>query len=186
MDAPSYVLDFTRVSTPGRQRKAITGPADVWQLLKRRIAKREKENFVLVLLDARHAVIGTEIISVGTLNASLVHPREVFRPAIIGNAASIILAHNHPSGSSTPSDDDVAVTRRLVQVGEMHGIPVLDHIIVCQSSYSSFREGRLLGVTCYFTLVAGRQREQISKPFRFHRTTVATSPYRTSDSSKKS
>lgn len=79
------------------------------------------------------------LVSRGSLNASIVHPREVFRPAIVGSAASIILVHNHPSGDPEPSEEDLAITRRLVQVGELHGIPVLDHVVVAKAGFVSLR-----------------------------------------------
>lgn len=139
-----YVCDVTRRALPPPARDSITGPADVFRLLKRRFGRREREHFVVLLLDARNGVLGIETVSVGTVNASLVHPREVFRPAIRENACALILAHNHPSGDPTPSEDDVAVTRRLVTVGETHGINVLDHVVICRKEYASFRERRLL------------------------------------------
>jgi DNA repair protein RadC len=138
-----YVFDENRKARPQAVRAAITGPADVFKLLKRRLGRREREHFVVLLLDARNGVLGIETVSIGTVNASLVHPREVFRPAIRENAVALILAHNHPSGDVTPSEDDVAITRRLVAVGETHGIAILDHV-VCRREYASFRERRLL------------------------------------------
>jgi DNA repair protein RadC len=139
-----YVYDVTRRTYACTHRDSITGPADVFKLLKRRLGRREKEHFLVLLLDARSCVLGIETVSVGTVNASLVHPREVFRPAIRENACSLILAHNHPSGDPTPSEDDVAITRRLVAVGETHGIAILDHIVICSRDYASFRERKLL------------------------------------------
>ena len=139
-----YVCDLTKREYRSKPHPSITGPADVFHLVKRRLAARTQEHFLILLLNARHAVLGIETISVGTLNASIVHPREVFRAAVLGNAASLILCHNHPSGDPTPSDDDVAITRRLVQVGELHGIPILDHVVVTKKTYASFGELRLL------------------------------------------
>jgi DNA repair protein RadC len=79
------------------------------------------------------------LVSRGSLNASIVHPREVFRPAIISSAASIVLAHNHPSGDPEPSDEDISITRRLAQVGELLGIPVLDHVVIAKRGFVSLR-----------------------------------------------
>lgn len=98
------------------------------------------EVFRVVLLDARHHVLAFPEISRGTLNASLVHPREVFRPAVIAAAASVIVVHNHPSGDPTPSAEDEAVTRRLARAGEILGIPVVDHVVMGEARHASFRE----------------------------------------------
>jgi DNA repair protein RadC len=105
----------------------------------RDVADAEREHFVTILLDARHRYLSRETISVGTLDASLVHPREVFRPAIRRGAAALVLVHNHPSGDVGPSRDDLAITRRLVEVGEVMGIPILDHVIVAGDRYRSLR-----------------------------------------------
>lgn len=104
----------------------------------------EKEKFCVVLLDTKNQPISTELISIGTLNSSLVHPREVFRPAIQKNANSVILAHNHPSGDPAPSKEDIVITKRLEEVGKVVGILVLDHIVVGRNRYISFREKNLL------------------------------------------
>ena len=103
----------------------------------------KEERFIVVFLDARHRVTGSQIVSIGSLNASIVHPREVFRVAILHGAAAIILGHNHPSGDPTPSSDDMELTRRLVKSGELLGIKVLDHIIIGDTSIS-LKEKRLL------------------------------------------
>jgi DNA repair protein RadC len=97
------------------------------------------EEFCVLLLNARHEVQRRVMVSRGSLNASIVHPREVFRPAILDSAASVVLVHNHPSGDPEPSDEDLAITRRLVQVGELLGIPVLDHVIIAKRGFVSLR-----------------------------------------------
>lgn len=136
-----YVCELTKRQYRGRPEKEIKGPDDVFQLLRKRFKHGEaKELFVAVMLSTRNTVIGVETISVGSLNASIVHPREVFRPAIHSAAASILLCHNHPSGNPEPSDDDLALTRRLCQVGEMVGIQVLDHLIVADGRYLSLKQ----------------------------------------------
>ena len=101
---------------------------------------RKQEEFHIVSLDTKNQVIDTHRITVGTLDASLVHPREVFKPAIKDSASSIILVHNHPSGDPTPSREDIAVTDRLTECGKTLGIDVLDHIIVAGSGTLSIRE----------------------------------------------
>lgn len=109
-----------------------------------RLQARAREQFVALLLDARNRVLREEQVSVGTLTASLVHPREVFAAAIREGAASVILLHNHPSGDPEPSADDEAVTRRLVAVGELVGIPVLDHLVLGRGRYVSMLERGLV------------------------------------------
>jgi len=104
------------------------------------IRENKKENFVVLYLDARNKLIYKETISIGILNASLVHPREVFEPAVKNLAAQIILAHNHPSGDPEPSEDDLTLTKRLVEAGKIMGIEVTDHIIVAKSGFVSFKE----------------------------------------------
>jgi len=117
----------------------ITKPSDVLSALQD-IANRKKEVFVVVYLNGRNKIVHKEEISVGTLNASLVHPREVFEPALKHSAASIILAHNHPSGQSVPSSDDFAITKQLCDAGKIMGIEVLDHIIISANGYFSFKD----------------------------------------------
>ena len=123
-----------RVRNPGRP--VISSPEDVDGLLRGRIANLDRENFVVVLLNTKNEVLGFPTVSVGTLSASLVHPREVFKPAIRASAAGIILAHNHPSGRVKPSREDREVTRRLKEASEIIGIEVLDHVIL-GDGYSS-------------------------------------------------
>jgi DNA repair protein RadC len=130
-----------RVRNPGRP--VISSPADVDGLLRGRIANLDRENFVAVLLNTKNEVIGFPTISVGTLSASLVHPREVFKPAIRASAASIVLAHNHPSGKVGPSREDREVTRRLTDAAQILGIEVLDHVILGDGYFSMKEHGIL-------------------------------------------
>ena len=116
----------------------IFSPEDVWHELKD-IRNHKKEHFVVFFLDSRNQEIKRELISVGTLNANLVHPREVFEPAIAHSAAHIIIAHNHPSGNAEPSEEDRIVTKRLVEAGKILGIEIADHVIVSQKDFSSFK-----------------------------------------------
>ncbi len=105
----------------------------------------EREHFIAIMLNARQQVKGVSVVSIGTLSASLVHQREVFRPAIVAGAAAIVVCHNHPSGHPTPSAEDRDVTRRLQHSGETLGIPIADHVIIgAGDSYFSFRERGLL------------------------------------------
>jgi DNA repair protein RadC len=130
-----------QVRNPGRP--VISSPADVDRLLRGRIANLDRENFVVVLLNTRNEVIETSTVSVGTLSASLVHPREVFKLAVRASAASVILAHNHPSGKVEPSKEDREVTRRLGEAAAILGIEVLDHIIMGDGHFSLKEHGML-------------------------------------------
>lgn len=108
------------------------------------LRKASKEHLVALYLNARNQLIRKETISVGTLNASLVHPREVFKPAIDHLAASIIIAHNHPSGDKEPSESDLALTRRLAEAGRLMGIELLDHLIITQNDFKSLSDSGLM------------------------------------------
>lgn len=103
-----------------------------------------KEHFLVLSLNARRQLLRVETVSVGTLSASLVHPREVFAPAISNGAAAVVVVHNHPSGDPSPSAEDREATRRLQRAGELLGIPLADHVIVAESSFFSFRESGIL------------------------------------------
>jgi DNA repair protein RadC len=117
-------------STEAPMGRTVREPADVAAMLRTIADELDREHTLAVLLDTRNRVIGINTVSVGTLNSTLVHPREVFKPAILANAASIILAHNHPSGDATPSSEDLALTQRMAQAGEILGIRVLDHLVL--------------------------------------------------------
>ena len=116
---------------------------DVWNELKD-VSDHKKEHFVVFFLDSRNQEIKREVVSVGSLNANLVHPREVFEPAVRHLAAQVIIAHNHPSGDAEPSEDDLMITRRLVEAGKIMGIEILDHIILTKDSHYSFKEKALI------------------------------------------
>ena len=98
----------------------------------------DREQVTAALLDAKHRVIGIDVVSIGSLTASIIHPREVFKPAILTNAAAVLLCHNHPSGVADPSPEDREITERLYRAGELLGIRVLDHVILGESSHYSF------------------------------------------------
>lgn len=121
----------------------VTSPMVIANLVMDDMRYLEKEHFNIALLDTKNQVIGIENISVGTLNASIVHPRDVFNMAIKRNANSIILLHNHPSGDPHPSNEDINITHRLAEVGNLVGIKVLDHIIIGDNRYISFKEKNL-------------------------------------------
>ena len=121
----------------------IRDPQDVLAQV-RDLPRARREHFVVLLLNARHELQCRETVSIGSLNASIVHPREVFLPAILHSAASVVLVHNHPSGDPEPSEEDLGITRRLVQVGELVGISVLDHVIVAARGVVSLRARQLI------------------------------------------
>ncbi|WP_210023500.1 MULTISPECIES: DNA repair protein RadC [unclassified Paenibacillus] len=118
----------------------IRSPQDVASLLMEDLRYLQKEHFVCLFLNTKNHVIGQETLSMGSLNASIVHPREVFRAAIKRSSASIVCAHNHPSGDPTPSPEDVQITKRLVQAGDIVGIDVLDHIVIGDQRFVSLKE----------------------------------------------
>ena len=128
------------------ERTTISCPEDVFNLgfLRKEFDLADREKFVVLHLNAKNAVISYEVVSIGTLNSSLVHPREVFKAAILSNAGSIILCHNHPSGDTDPSNDDLALTKRLVDAGKLLGIEVLDHVIFANSRFMSLKERNIL------------------------------------------
>ncbi len=120
-------------------RLQIRGPEDAAAFLMPRFGSRGVEQFGILLLDAKHRVIRTAVLSVGTLNSSIVEPREVFREAAIGGATAIVIFHNHPSGDPTPSPEDVTLTRRLVAAGALIGIDVVDHLVLGDARYVSIK-----------------------------------------------
>lgn len=122
----------------------IKTPADVEKLVKGKLRDKKKEYFTVILLDSRNHLINTKDISIGSLNASIVHPREVFKEAISASAAAVIFAHNHPSGDPTPSDDDIRLTHRLIEAGKILDIEVLDHIIIGEKGCLSMKEKKLI------------------------------------------
>lgn len=139
-----YVCELTKRRYRGKPPKVIRGPEDVVAVIGRRLRKEQREHFLVLLLNARHEVLGKETISIGSLNASIVHPREVFKPAVLASAASLVLVHNHPSGDPEPSEEDVAISKRLVQAGELLGISVLDHVVIASRGVVSLRSRQLL------------------------------------------
>ena len=125
---------------PRDNRYIIRSPEDAYDILKDNLRYEMQENFVVLLLDTKNQVIGTKLLTKGTLVSSLVDPREVFKVAIDAKAMSIIVAHNHPSGNPRPSNEDIALTKRLCKSGDILGVTVLDHIIVGDDRYISLKE----------------------------------------------
>ena len=118
----------------------LSCPQDVAEFLMPRLRYAAKEQFVVILLNNKNKVIGTEVVSEGSLSSSVVHPREVYAPAILHHAAAIMVAHNHPSGDPKPSIEDEEVTRQLLRSGKVLGIPMIDHVIIGDGNYYSFLE----------------------------------------------
>ena len=126
------------------ERTTITSPLDAAALLLEEMRHLNQEHFVILLLNTKSQVIRKETITIGTLNSALVHPRELFKPAIRHSANSIIMAHNHPSGDPTPSTEDINITKSLVETGKLIGIQVLDHLVIGDNGYTSMKEKGLI------------------------------------------
>src|SRR3989338_4954643 len=127
-----------------KKNKIINSPKDIFPLLKEKVINFYKEYFMVASLDNRNKIINIDTVSVGTLNSSLIHPRETFEIAIKNHAAGIIICHNHPSGELKPSEDDLIVTQDLVKAGKLLGIEVFDHLIITKDGYYSFKERKII------------------------------------------
>jgi len=149
---PSNILgikvfqELLKISLKEKIPKKITlgSPKEVVDYLREKIGKEKKEYFLILSLDARSNLINIKTISIGSLDANIVHPREVFKKAIECSAASVILVHNHPSGDPEPSEDDLETTKQLTEAGKILGIEVVDHIIITKNNYFSFKDGNLI------------------------------------------
>ncbi|MCL6442276.1 MAG: DNA repair protein RadC [Alicyclobacillus sp.] len=117
----------------------IRSASDAYRILSTFLEDADREHFVVLLLDTKHNIIGFNTVSIGTLDASLVHPREVLKPAILANASGILVAHNHPSGDPNPSPEDIAVSKRLDEACRIVGISLVDHLIIGDNRYVSLR-----------------------------------------------
>lgn len=126
----------------GLENKKINHPEDIHKLVETVLDLRSEANekFGILTLNIKNVVIGVHILSIGSLNSNIVHPREVFKAAILNNAASIVCFHNHPSGDPTPSPEDIQITHRLIEAGQIIGISVLDHIIIGDARFISLKE----------------------------------------------
>ncbi|QHJ69217.1 JAB domain-containing protein [Planococcus halotolerans] len=120
--------------------RSVKSPKDAYNLLKYFLVEKDREHFVVAALDIKNQPVSVQVCHVGSLNSCIVHPREVMKSAILSNAASIIVGHNHPSGNPHPSNEDHEITKRLKEAGAIIGIELLDHIIVGNDSYLSFNE----------------------------------------------
>ncbi|WP_228417038.1 RadC family protein [Terrisporobacter hibernicus] len=122
------------------ENRKINNPWDGFKLLRDMLEDCDRENMVVVCLNTKNEPINISVVSVGTLNSSLVHPREIFKTAILSNSNKILIAHNHPSGKVDPSNEDNKITKRLKESGELLGIEVLDHLIIGDGLYFSYKE----------------------------------------------
>ncbi len=141
---PIYRVALVRDSSQPTTTQQILQPADAHEILATYLAGADRENLVVLMMDTKHKVIGINTVGVGTLSGTLIHPREVFKPAILANAAAIIMAHNHPSGDPEPSPEDISVTKQIAEAGKVLCISVLDHIIVGDERFYSFQDHGLL------------------------------------------
>ena len=119
----------------------LNNPSDIYKLVKDELINSDREMLLSVMLTVKNQLIGVETVSIGSISATSMIPREVFKSAILANAAAIILCHNHPSGELTPSDEDVKFTNLVVDAGELLGIKVLDHLIISNKGFHSLRDG---------------------------------------------
>jgi DNA repair protein RadC len=126
-----------------KPKPVLKSPDDVVAEVRSQLKGKKKEHFLVLCLDTRNRLINHKLVSIGSLDTSIVHPREVFKEAVSSCAASVIFAHNHPSGDPEPSKEDIELTKRLAKAGEIMGIDVLDHIIVCDKSHSSLKARNL-------------------------------------------
>ena len=127
----------TFVEEPKRK---VRSPKDVYTLMYPKMREQKKERFITLYLDTKNQILKEETVSIGSLNASIVHPREVFKSALLESSASVIMIHNHPSGDPSPSREDILVTEKLVEGGKLLGIDVLDHIIIGDGKYVSLKD----------------------------------------------
>ncbi|KZE78128.1 hypothetical protein AV654_19325 [Paenibacillus elgii] len=148
MNAPHSVdvliVKQERIGTLQVANPVITSPNIAFEIVKSYLGEPDREHFVILCLSTKNRVNGIHTVSIGSASSALVHPREVFKLAILNNASGIILAHNHPSGVTTPSEEDISTTKRLVEAGQLIGIEVLDHLIICEFEYCSLRENGLM------------------------------------------
>ena len=126
------------------ENRRVNSPNDAIELFTRFLSESDREQFIVCCMDIKNQPTSINVVSIGTLNSSLVHPREVFKAAILANSASIIVAHNHPSGDPTPSKEDINITVRLKEAGKIIGVDIIDHIIIGDDRYVSLKEKGVL------------------------------------------
>ena len=122
------------------QTRTISSPKDAYEMIKEQLEGLDREQFIIACLNTKNEPTNISVVAVGILNKAIVHPREVFKTAILSNAASVMAFHNHPSGETTPSQQDIQLTNRLYEAGELLGIKLLDHLIIGDGSFTSLKE----------------------------------------------
>ena len=122
------------------QTRQILSPKDAYEMIKEQLEGLDREQFIIACLNTKNEPTNISVVAVGTLNKAIIHPREVFKTAILSNAASIMAFHNHPSGETTPSQQDIQLTNRLYEAGELLGIKLLDHLIIGDGTFTSLKE----------------------------------------------
>ena len=137
---PRYRVTLVREGSVSNSNNHIRTPEDVVNILSADYDAAVVEMAQMLALDTKNKIIGSFVISTGSLNASIIHPRDIFQRAILSNAASVILVHNHPSGDPTPSSEDIELTNKLVQVGKMMDLPILDHVVIGDGKFVSLKE----------------------------------------------
>ena len=122
------------------QTRTISSPKDAYEMIKEQLEGLDREQFIIACLNTKNEPTNISVVAVGTLNKAIVHPREVFKTAILSNAANVIAFHNHPSGDTEPSQQDIQLTNRLYEAGELLGIKLLDHLIIGDGTFTSLKE----------------------------------------------
>lgn len=141
---PRYKIQLVRDGSQGSNIKKLNNPEDAVPIIEAYLEGADREHFIALLLDTKNQLIGINTVTTGTLNSAIIHPREVFKPAVLSNAAAILIAHNHPSGDPNPSREDIELTNRLIKAGEIMGIAILDHIVIGEHEAFSFKGHGLL------------------------------------------
>ncbi|MCZ6873090.1 MAG: DNA repair protein RadC [bacterium] len=141
---PIYRVNLVREAGLHVDRPQLRSSSSASDVLRTYLGDTDREHFVVLLVDRKNRLIGINTVSIGSLTASIVHPREVFKAAILANAAAVVLGHNHPSGDPQPSHEDKALTKRLVDAGKLLGIEILDHVVIGDDTYYSFADEGIL------------------------------------------
>ncbi len=132
-----YSVQLKKIRTIFDSRDVISSSEDVVEIMNKCYDFDDREKLYVILLDARKKVIGVNLVSIGTIDKVMMHPREIFKPAILLGASAFIMVHNHPSGDVTPSEEDISITGRIIECGNILDIPLMDHIIYCEGKYYS-------------------------------------------------
>jgi DNA repair protein RadC len=141
---PVYKVQLVKEDSVSSDVSSISQPSQVANMVMDDLRNEDREKFMIVMLNTKNKVIGLNLVSMGCLDSTILHPRETFKPAVIAGAAAIILIHNHPSGDCTPSHEDIEGTKRMAEAGKVLGIAVRDHLVIGDGVFYSFREHGLL------------------------------------------